>query len=90
MPKSTIALTPIESSKIHAIGYDAARQTCAVQFKNKSGPSAVYEYPNFSPEKFERFRNAESPGRFFNQEIQGDANHPHVKMVDEEAEKEVA
>jgi hypothetical protein len=66
-----IPMTTVQSSQIHAIGYDAPTSTLRVQFKNKSGPSAPYDYAGVPPETAEAFQKAESVGRFFGAEIKG-------------------
>lgn len=62
-----IALFPVESSQVGAIGYDAATKTIAVQFRR--GNRAIYHYPNVEPETFEAFRSAESIGTYFGQHL---------------------
>lgn len=76
-----IALTPVESSQLHAIGHDPATNTLAIQFKNKSGPSGVYHYANFTPEQFAEFSGAESAGAYFGKNIKNATNpHPFTKV----------
>lgn len=57
-----IALTPVESHKVAARGYDPITQTMAVTFKTGN---AVYHYPNVSPEQYAEFVGAESVGKHF-------------------------
>lgn len=66
-PRPKIALTPVESSQVRAIGYDAATKTLAVQFTRGAG--AIYHYPNVEPETHESFLKAESIGTFFGKHI---------------------
>lgn len=66
-----IALSPVESSQIHAIGHDAASNILAVQFKGKSGPTSTYHYANFTAEDFRKFREAESIGAHFGKHRSG-------------------
>lgn len=64
-----IELTPVESSQIHAIGYDEAQRKLAVQFKGKTGPGSLYHYDNVPPELHQEFMAADSKGRFFKEKI---------------------
>lgn len=58
-------LSPVESSSIAAVGYDAAEQTLWVRFVN----GATYRYRDVPPATYEDFMRAESKGRYFNSEI---------------------
>lgn len=62
-----IALDSVESSQIAGIGYDAASQTLAIQFK--SGKQAVYHYANVDAALYQEFSAAESIGSFFYKNI---------------------
>lgn len=65
--KTQIAMDSVESSQIAGIGYDAASQTLAIQFK--SGTRAVYHYANVTAEDFAAFKSAESIGSHFYKNI---------------------
>ena len=43
-PRPPIALVPVTSNQVKAIGYDEATQTLAVAFTRGTG--AIYHYPN--------------------------------------------
>lgn len=60
-----IALTPVSSSQIHAIGHDPVTNTLRVQFKSKAGPGSTYDYTGVSADMYDKFAKAESIGRFF-------------------------
>lgn len=62
-----IAMTPVESHQIAAVGYDASRKTLQVSFTRGSG--AIYQYPNVDPKVHTDFMAAESKGAFFGQHI---------------------
>lgn len=62
-----IAMDSVESSQIQAIGYDAASQTLAIQFK--SGKQAVYHYAKVDAALYQEFSTAESIGSFFYRNI---------------------
>jgi len=87
-----IALDPVESSQIHAVGFDPATGVLAIQFKNKSGPGNVYHYANFSQSQYNDFVAAESIGKYFGQNIKGNPDHPHQKIEQaaDEGEPEAA
>ena len=55
-----IALAPVVSNQVKAIGYDPATKTLAVQFN--AGVGAIYHYPGVEPEAFEAFKASESLG----------------------------
>lgn len=76
-----IALSPVESSQLHAIGHDAATNTLAIQFKSKGGPGSTYHYANFTQEDFAAFKVAESAGAHFGQHIKNATEkHPFTKV----------
>ena len=62
-----IALFPVESNQVKAIGYDSATETLAMQFKHGAG--AIYHYPGVTKELHEALMAAESIGKFFGQHI---------------------
>ncbi len=79
-PRPPIALAPVESNQVGAIGYDDATQTLAVQFRR--GARAIYHYPNVSRETFEAFKGAESIGTYFGQHLKA---LPFEKFPNEDA-----
>lgn len=64
-----IDMKPVESSQISHIGYDAATERLAIQFKKKYGPGTVYHYNNVKPELYAQLESAESIGSFFGSKI---------------------
>lgn len=62
-----IALEPVESNQVGAIGYDEATKTLAVQFKR--GARAIYHYAGVEPETFVAFKGAESIGTYFGKHL---------------------
>jgi len=66
-PRPPIALEPVESNQVGAIGYDEATKTLAVQFRR--GARAIYHYPNVERATFEAFKGAESIGTYFGQHL---------------------
>lgn len=57
-----IDLSPVDSSKLAAVGYDAGTQTLAVTFKTGN---ALYHYANVTPDQYAAFIGAESVGKHF-------------------------
>ena len=76
-----IALQPVDSSQIHAIGHDPVTNTLAIQFKSKDGPGSVYHYQNFTADQFDDFKSAKSLGSHFGQHIKPHADKfPYSKV----------
>ncbi len=80
-PRPPIALEPVESNQVGAIGYDEGTKTLAVQFKR--GAKAIYHYPNVERATFEAFKGAESIGTYFGQNLKA---LPFEKFPSEDAE----
>ncbi len=53
-------LKEVESSMIHAVGYDPETRTLKVVFRSGS----IYRYSNVPPEVYEGLMKAESKGRY--------------------------
>lgn len=77
-----IALTPVASSQIDAIGHDPETNTLAIRFPvNRFGEKAVYHYQNFTAEDFEAFQAAESKGAYFGRHIKNEpVRYPYQKI----------
>ena len=61
-----IALTPIQSSQIAAIGYDPATSALTVAFKRRDGTlDSVYQYDGVTPDAHAALMGAESIGSHF-------------------------
>lgn len=54
--------TPVSSSNIESVGYDAATRTLEVEFLSGS----VYQYSNVPADKFTGMMNASSKGDYLN------------------------
>lgn len=65
--RPAIALKPVQSSQVKAVGYDAQTQTLAVTFTHGAG--AIYHYPNVTPEQHAAFIGADSIGVHFGKHI---------------------
>jgi hypothetical protein len=80
-----IALKEVDSSQLHAIGYDAESQTLAIRFKNRTtgAPTSLYFYSNFTEADFVSFDEAESKGSHFGKFIKPyDKKFPFRKIED--------
>lgn len=79
-----IALTPVESSQIEAIGHDPDSNTLAIRFKSfKGGPGSLYHYANFTADDFAAFQGAESIGRHFKSVIKADPEaYPYTRIAE--------
>ena len=54
-------LTTVESSMIHAVGYDQEKRILEIVFNT----GRTYQYADVPPEEYEGLLNAESKGRYF-------------------------
>ncbi len=61
-------LQTVESDVIHAIGYDPEIHLLELIFND----GRIYQYRGVPPEVFEGIKNAESKGRYFNENIRGE------------------
>lgn len=73
MPDSI--LYPVESSMMSHIGYDAATKTLTILFQS----GKRYDYDSVEQTVFDDFLQADSKGRFFNEEIDGVYSYRLVK-----------
>jgi hypothetical protein len=80
-----IALTPVQSSQIHAIGYDAGSSTMRVQFKGAGGPGSVYDYTGVPGDVHAEFVKSESIGRFFGAKVKGAFEYRKLPAAKKEA-----
>lgn len=79
----TIALRPVKSSQIAAIGHHPESNTLAVQFapRKDGSPGSVYHYGNFTAQDFTAFQNSESIGSHFGKHIKPHIDkHPFTKL----------
>lgn len=60
--------TAVESTTMRSVGYDSTQQILEVEFTS----GAVYQYLDVPAAVFDELMNAESKGRYFNQEIRDD------------------
>jgi hypothetical protein len=76
-----IALRPVVSSQIAAIGHCPETNTLAIQFANRSGRGNVYHYANFTADDYAAFAGADSVGAHFGKHIKPHADkYPYEKI----------
>lgn len=69
-----IALDPVESSQLAAVGYDPDTGTLAIRFHGRGDkPGSLYHYANFGETDWRALQDAESKGSHFIRNIK-----PHV------------
>lgn len=66
--------TPVTSTNIRAVGYDADNQTLEVEFNNGS----VYQYAGVPQDAHDGLMNADSKGKYLNANIKG--RYPFAKL----------
>jgi hypothetical protein len=69
-------MTPVESSNIHSIGYDAPSRTMHIKFKS----GGHYTYADVPPEVHQEFMGAESKGKHFKSSFAGKYEHKKLEM----------
>lgn len=57
--------TPVRSSNLGSVGYDANQRTLEIEFKS----GGLYEYYDVPIEVHDELMNAESHGKYFNENI---------------------
>lgn len=62
-----IEMKPVKSSQIKSIGHCDKTNTLAVVFNHGAG--AIYHYPDFSRDEFEKFSSADSIGTHFGKHV---------------------
>lgn len=64
--------SPVVSSNLQSVGYDADSQTLEIQFQGSKGkPGNVYQYAAFPPSEWAAFNASGSKGSFFANNIKG-------------------
>lgn len=67
--------TPVSSSNLHSVGYDAATQTLEIAFQN----GRIYQYFDVPIEVYNALMSAESHGRFFIHNIKEFYHYRQIK-----------
>jgi hypothetical protein len=68
-------LITVESSMIHAIGYDPDKRILEIVFNT----GRTYQYADVPPEEYEGLLNAESKGRYFLANIRDEYEYWQVR-----------
>ena len=63
--------TPVTSTTLKSVGYDPQTQTLELEFDSGS----VYQYDNVPPEVYQGLLEADSLGRYFNENIDKSYNY---------------
>jgi len=66
---------PVESSFIRGVGYDPVSETLEIELAN----GRIYQYFEVAPAVYEAMLEAESKGRYFNENISG--VYPYGRVV---------
>lgn len=82
-------LTPVNSTRFKAIGFDEDEFHLFVQYHpTKADPDGtIWRYANVSPEQFDDMKRAESIGKYFGLHIQGNPDHPPLKVRQDGSEE---
>jgi hypothetical protein len=72
---SLIERTPVQSSDLASVGYDASRRMLEIEFRS----GGIYRYLEVPAEIHERLLAAESKGRFFAAHIRDRFRHERVR-----------
>jgi KTSC domain len=67
-------LTPVDSTNVAAVGYDAEEQEIYVEF----GDGGIYKYSGPDQQTFEELLEAPSVGSFLNRAIK--PNYPYTRL----------
>lgn len=68
-------MKPVESSQIHAVGYDADTKTLRIHFKS----GGVYDYSDVPPTLHQELLAAKSVGSFFHHKVRGFYTHKKLE-----------
>lgn len=80
-----IDMQTVKSSQIHAIGYDGASQTLAIQFHSGVANGVQYEYTPVSRATYDGLMGAGSIGKYFGEHIKGNEKISFKKVNLKEA-----
>jgi hypothetical protein len=67
-------MTPVDSTNVEALGYDAKNEQLYVQFLN----GGLYLYTGVDQQSYDELREAPSIGSHFNREIKPNFQHEKV------------
>ncbi|WP_255197763.1 KTSC domain-containing protein [Halorarius litoreus] len=67
--------TPVSSSNLSSVGYDADTQTLEIEFNDGS----VYQYSNVPTNIYEGLISAPSHGKYFHRNIRDSFNYTQIR-----------
>jgi hypothetical protein len=68
--------TPVDSSQIKTVGYDASSRVMHVEFQD----GEVYAYQNVLPHQHQQLMTADSVGSHFHARFKNNPQHPYSKV----------
>ncbi|PLZ99950.1 KTSC domain-containing protein [Fischerella thermalis CCMEE 5268] len=72
--EQSIAMLPMNSSMANAIGYDGDRNILQIEFHN----GAVYQYSDIDQDTWQDLHQADSIGKFFNENVRGKYQYKRI------------
>jgi hypothetical protein len=82
--------TPVQSSQIASIGYDAEKREMEIEFHGKKeAPGDVYRYYDVAPGTYQQMIAAKSIGSFFGKEVRGQYTYKKMDQSVDAAVKEI-
>ncbi|PMB52010.1 KTSC domain-containing protein [Fischerella thermalis CCMEE 5201] len=72
--EQSIAMLPMNSSMANAIGYDSNTNILQIEFHN----GAVYQYSDIDQDTWQDLHQADSVGKFFNENVRGKYQYERV------------
>ncbi|PMB40664.1 KTSC domain-containing protein [Fischerella thermalis CCMEE 5205] len=72
--EQSIAMLPMNSSMANAIGYDSDRNILQIEFHN----GAVYQYSDIDEDTWQDLHQADSIGKFFNENVRGKYQYERI------------
>jgi hypothetical protein len=72
--EESIPMLPINSSMATAVGYDGGKNILQVEFHN----GAVYQYSDIDQDTWQDLHQADSIGKFFNENVRGKYQYERV------------
>lgn len=72
--EQSIAMLPMNSSMANAIGYDSNTNILQIEFHN----GAVYQYSEIDQDTWQDLHQADSVGKFFNENVRGKYQYERI------------
>ncbi|WP_396336445.1 KTSC domain-containing protein [Fischerella sp. JS2] len=71
--EQSIAMLPMNSSMVNAIGYDGDKNILQIEFHN----GAVYQYSDIDQDTWQDLHQANSIGKYFNKNVRGEYQYEY-------------